>query len=120
MRPFFVVISAVVLRVCPCYCISTRGDGEIKRNISAIRVRETLRNKGGVDRALHEENGKRLSFFQRSRVLSVEKKYIVIRVEAWGVVRGFAIPTALNLEHCFVRLDRKQRSHGVRDAVAQS
>ena len=38
MRPFFVHVSAFVPCVCPCYCMSTRGDRVIRRNISSIRV----------------------------------------------------------------------------------
>ena len=39
--------------------------------------------------------------------MSIAKKYIVTCLEARRVVWGFAIPTALNLEDCFVRPDRK-------------
>ena len=60
-HPSFILVSAVVLRVCPCHCMSTPGGQVIRRNISPIRVGETHRNNGWVDRALYEENGKRKS-----------------------------------------------------------
>ena len=65
MRPLFVLVSAVVLRICPCYCMSRPGGGMTRRNISPIRVGGTHRNRGCVDRASYEENGKREFCSQR-------------------------------------------------------